>query len=216
MAICEYFDLWIYLIPQSIKLKLTSLRTSSDGNDGLWSSFIIAVGTPPQSVPVLVSTKLSDIWVTSKSQNQDDYFATHSPAHRTVGGGLSSTKLSITWQGTICYEKGQDQKLGKDIAKVEIEDYRSDSTSIDLAGIGNINVDSRTIATVTEGIFNLGLWGINHRSSHLSPPRNGQVSFLEYLKASGCIPSLSYAYSAGAWYRKALVLIIDPLPAKLL
>ena len=206
------FIFGFYLIARSIKIKLTSSRTSSDGNDGLWSSFIIAVGTPPQSVRVLVSTKLSDLWVISKSQSQDDYLDINSPAHRTVGGGLSSPK-STTWQGTIWYEKGQDQNFGKSMAKFEIDDYGSDPTRIGLAGI---NVDSRTIATVRKGDLNLGLWGINHRSSHLSPPRNGQVSFLESLKASGCIPSLSYAYSAGAWYRKALVLIIDPLRAKLL
>lgn len=80
-----------------INAKLTSLLIISDGNDGLWSSFIIAVGTPPQSVRVLVSTKLSDVWVTSESQIQDDHFATHNPAHEKVGGGLFPKKLSAPW-----------------------------------------------------------------------------------------------------------------------
>ena len=191
-------------IAASTKVKLTSLLTSSDGNDGLWSSFIIAVGTPPQSARVLVSTKLSDVWVTSEPQSQDDYLATHNPAYRKVAGGLSNKKLSITWQGIRWYENWQDQIFDKKIAEVSIEDYGSVATRIGLAGIGSINFDSRTIATTTKGTFNLGFLGINNRYSHLTPPRNGQVSFLESLKASGRIPSLSYAYSAGAWYRKAL------------
>ena len=203
-------------VAESINVKLTSLPTSSDGNDGLWSSFGITIGTPPQSIRLLVSTELSGIWVTSKNQSQDDDLATHNPAHRKVDDGLSNTKLSTTWQGTRWYENGQDPIFDNNIPMVKIEDYGSDATRIGLAGIGNINVDSSTIATVTKGKFNLGFLGIKHRYSHLTPSRDGQVSFLEYLKASGHIPSLSYAYSAGAWYRKALVLIIDPLRAKLL
>ena len=205
-----------YPIAQSVKVKLTSLPTSSDGNDGLWSSFIIAAGTPPQDVRVLVSTKLSDIWVISESQSQDDCLATHNPARREVGDGLSNTELSTTWQGTKSYENGQDQLFDNGIPMVKIDDYGSDATKIGLAGIGNINLDSRTIATATRENFNLGLWGIKHRYAHLTPPQHGHVSFLESMKASGCIPSLSYAYSAGAWYRKALVLITDLLRAKLL
>ena len=204
-------------IAASIKVKLTSLLTSSDGNDGLWSSFIIAVGTPPQSARVLVSTKLSDVWVISEtaSQSQDDCLATHSSAYKKVGGGLSNKKLSTTWRGIRWYENWRDRIFDKKIAEVSTEDYGSDTTRIGLAGIGNINFDSRTIATKTKG-FSLGFLGINSRYSHLTPPRDGQISFLESLKASGRIPSLSYAYSAGAWYRKALSLNVHPLRAKLL
>ena len=201
---------------ESIKIKLTSLLIFSDGNDGFWSSFTIAVGTPPQSVRLLVSTKLSDVWVISESQSQDDYLATHNLAHKKVAGGLFKKKLATTWQGTRLYENGQDQISDKNIAKVEIEDYGSDATRIDLADIPNINFDSRTIATVAKGNLDLGFLGINHRNPHLTLPRDGQVSFLESLKASGRIPSLSYGFSAGAWYRKALVLIVHPLRAKIL
>lgn len=178
---------------------------SSHGNDGLWSSFIIAVGTPPQPVLFLASTKLSDVWVTSESQSQDVYLATHNAAYKKFGGGLSNKSRSITWQGITWYANGRDQIFDKDIAKVEIEDYGSDTTRIGLAS-----------TTVTKETFNPRFLGINSRYSHPPPPQDGQVSFLESLKASDRIPSVSYAYSAGAWYRKALVLVVHPLQAKLL
>ena len=75
---------------------------------------------------------------------------------------------------------------------------------IGLVGNGNINSDVPTIATVKKGGSNLGFLGVKDRSSNLWPPRDGQFSFLKSLKAFEHIPSLSYAYSAGAWYRKAL------------
>ena len=148
---------------------------------------------------------MSDIWVNFESQSQDDYLATNDPAYKDVRDGLSNKKLSTAWQGTRWYENRQDQIFDKNIAKVELKDDGSDTTRIGLAG-----------ATLTKRSSNLGFLGINNRYSYLTPPRDGQVSFLESLKASGRIPSLSYAYSAGAWYRKALVLIVHLLRAKLL
>ena len=128
--------------------------------------------------------------------------ATYNPAYEKLGGGLSNKILSTTWQGITWYENGQDQIFDQNIAKVEIKDYGSDATRIGLAG-----------ATVTKENFNLGFLGINNHYSHLTPPQDGQFSFLESLKASGRIPSVSYA---GAWYRKTLVLVVHPLGAKLL
>lgn len=69
---------------------------------------------------------------------------------------------------------------------------------------------------MTKENLNLGLLGINNRYARLTPPPDHRLSFLETLKASGRIPSLSYAYSAGAWYRKALVLTVYLLRAKIL
>ena len=162
--------------------KLTSLLKLSDGNDGSWSSFNITVGTPPQPFRVLVSTKLSDVWVISQSPNRDVYLPNHNTTHGKADGGVSDGV-------------GQYQLIDKIIAEVQIGDDGSDATRIGLVDNGNIN---------SQGDSNLGFLGINDHCSDLGPHPDGQLSFLKSLKASGHIPSLSYAYSAGAWYRKVL------------
>ena len=46
--------------------KRSSTYTSSqyrDGNDGPWSSFLLRVGSPPQSMRVLISTASNQPWV---------------------------------------------------------------------------------------------------------------------------------------------------------
>ncbi len=83
-----------------------------------------------------------------------------------------------------------------------------------LAGSGGVRFDSQTIAAIATKDFYLGHLGVNNHRTNFTSFEDGDVSFLESMKASGNIPSLSYAYSAGAQYRKAFGVTATPLQAK--
>lgn len=201
-------------VDRSVRVKLTSFPFLSDGNDGPWSSFTIQAGSPPQSVRVLVSTSLAETWFISASIDQSRCLATDPPGCVQSRGGLFSTNSSTSWQHKGLYELGLAEVFGNHIGNCEIEDYGSDAIELSLAGSSSVRSDSQTIATIATEDVDLGFLGISNRRNHFTSLSRGQGSFLESMKASGNIPSLSYAYSAGAQYRKALKMIVAPFYAK--
>ena len=95
-----------------------------------------------------------------------------------------------------------------------------------LAGSGGIRFESQTIAAIATKDYYLGHLGLNRdrvnftdyhlgNVSPLTDYNNGEVSFLESMKASRNIPSMSEAYSAGAQYSKAYTIFFSSPEAKL-
>ena len=84
-----------------------------------------------------------------------------------------------------------------------------------LAGSGGIRFQSQTIAALATKDYYLGLLGLNRRPTNFTPFGNGEVSFLESMKTSRNIPSMSGAYSAGAQYSKIHDMVFDSLETNL-
>ena len=188
----------------------------SDGNDGPWSTFSIHVGTPPQPVRVLVSTNDGETWVISANKTEGGCLETDPPGCAQARGGLFSTNSSTTWQDNGLYGLGIEQNLDDYLSIYEAGDFGFDAMGLGLAGSSGVRFDSQTIAALATKDFYLGHLGLTNHRTNFTTFDNGEVSFLVSMKASGNIPSLSYAYSAGAQYRKALTRIISPLQANLL
>lgn len=155
---------------------------------------------------VLVSFNVGETWVISANKTQGGCLATDPPGCAQARGGLFRTDLSTTWQDegeyNLIIEQNLDSYSGSG-------DYGFDVMGLGLADSGGIRLDFQTITAISTKDFYLGNLGVNSQRTNLTSLENGALSFLESMKSTGNIPSLSYAYSAGAQYRKAFTLFLQ-------
>ena len=163
---------------------------------------------------VLVSTNVAETWVISANKTEGGCLATDPPDCPQARGGLFSTNSSSTWQDKGIYQLGIERNLDDYDGNYDNGDYGFDAMGLGLAGSGGVRFDSQTIAAIATKDFYLGHLGVNDHRTNFTTSGDGQVGFLESMKTSGNIPSLSYAYSAGAQYRKALAIKHSSLQAK--
>ncbi|KAF7712189.1 Uncharacterized protein PECH_003971 [Penicillium ucsense] len=173
-----------------------------DGNDGPWSSFFIRVGTPEQTVRVLISTASPEsIVVLSEYGCSRSVFETV-PADCAVSRGtLFSVNQSTSWidQGLFGINQqgvGFEANLGYDVRA----DFGLETLGTGLSGL---KLKNQTVAGIAAPEpFYLGIFGLNPQPVNFTSLGNhSSPSFLTSLKDGGFIPSLSWSYTAGAKYR---------------
>lgn len=120
-------------------------------------------------------------------------------------GGLFDPSHSSSWSGFGNFSLDKEENLGYDAAA---------SYGLDTITLGSSNLTSgptlksQVVAgwetSFYIGMFGLGIQPTNFTASSLMNTSNtfSHPSFLGSLKASKLIPSLSWAYTAGAPYRK--------------
>lgn len=79
--------------------------------------------------------------------------------------------------------------------------YGNDSIVLGSPGSGSPSLSSQVVATITSHDFWLGLFGLNPAPTNFSSKSEPAPSYMSNLKSQGHIPSLSYGYAAGAYYR---------------
>ena len=176
----------------------------SGGNDGPWSTFDIHVGTPPQPVRVLVTFSVGQTQVIG---TQDGCLATDTSTCAQDRGGLFNPNLSSTWQEVGIFALATELNLDGYSGEDDLGDYGFDAMGLGLAGSGGIRFESQTISAIATKDFYLGYLGLNRNPTNFTDFGHPQVSFLESMKASRNIPSLSYAYSAGAQYSRVSAMV---------
>ncbi|MCJ1384348.1 hypothetical protein MMC17_007464 [Xylographa soralifera] len=175
-----------------------SLTTSSDGNDGPWSSFALSVGTPPQTVHVLISTTAPQPWVVVPAGcTQEDPQSCGSSR-----GGLFYSNESTTWDDAGLYALDTELNLGYN----GNGDFGFDTITLGYPGSGVPVVEHQILAGIAAKDFYIATWGIAPRPTNLTELWNSTESLISTLKRSHQIPSLSYGYTAGAKYRLKEVL----------
>lgn len=142
--------------------------------------------------------------------------ASDPPGCAQARGGLFSTNSSTTWQDKGIYGLGIELYLNDYNDNYATGDFGFDAMGLGLAGSSDVRFNSQAIAALATKDFYLGYLGVNDHRTNFTIFEDEDVSFLDSMKASGYIPSLSYAYSAGAKYRKALTMMVSPLQANLL
>ncbi|KAF7510996.1 hypothetical protein GJ744_005542 [Endocarpon pusillum] len=166
-----------------------------DGNDGPWSTFEVQIGTPPQVARVLMSNLDSSLWVpVPEGCNKND--PPDCPEQR---GGLYSYNDSSTWKESGLYALPLQARsfLGySGNSKIGVD-------NIMLGGIGSgaPSIGTSVVTGIVEKDFFLGHLGLNHRALNISNLTDQHRSPLTSLFEDKKIPSLTWSYTAGAYYR---------------
>ncbi|KAF2873635.1 aspartic peptidase domain-containing protein [Massariosphaeria phaeospora] len=166
-----------------------------EGNDGPWSSFAIQVGNRPQDVRVLPSTASTSTWVV-----YDQGCPADAPSNCAESrGGIFNPDKSLTWVPNSIFEIGVKTNLDFEV----FGDFGFDSVTLGWQGSGGPIVEHSIVAGIGDTHFSwLGVLGLNPRPTNFtSLPNSPQLSLIQTLKSQGSIPSVSWAYTAGAQYR---------------
>jgi hypothetical protein len=184
-----------YVVPPSQKF---------DGNDGSWSTFDISVGTPGQDFRVLPSTKagVTQIIVPDGCSGANDppncaqlrgaqvFNSAQSPGFQ--------VSISNSWSTIGQYDVDLEDALNYTAPGL----FGFDKVSLGVAADSKaLSLDRQLVAGVAEPDYFMGLLPLGHADSSFSSLGESIDSFLHQLRNATKIPSLSYAYTAGAKYQ---------------
>lgn len=172
-----------------------------DGNDGPWATFNIHLGTPAQTARVLVSTALGQSWVISANKTQGGCIGTDPSTCPQTRGGLVNINASSTWRDVGIYGLGLEQNIQDYLDEYDSGDFGFDTLGLGAAGDTSDDLDGQVVAALATKDYDVGILGITDHPTNFSAFDDPHPSFLSSLKAKSKIPSLSFAYSAGAQYR---------------
>ncbi|KAJ8059120.1 hypothetical protein OCU04_012097 [Sclerotinia nivalis] len=169
-----------------------------NGIDGNWSSFWLTVGTPYQPVQIFISTASNQPWVISPDG------CTPSDPGICLGsrGLIYNSNGSTTWVPNTINPGGEFAlEVKSSLGLAGNGYYGSDTIMLGSPGSGSPSLSSQVLATITTHDFWLGLFGLNPAPTNFSGKTEPVPSYMSNLKSQGHIPSLSYGYTAGAYYR---------------
>lgn len=169
------------------------------GADGQWSSFTLRTGTPGQKSHVLPSTAGTATWVIYDVGCTPGPYVV--PSCALDRGGIFHSNASKTWISQGSYSYNIELNLGP---KFDLGGpYGLDTVSLaEGNATGGPSLDGQTVAEVGSNVYYTGMFGLNNQPNNLSTFDNPHPSYLTSLKTKNLIPSLSWAYTAGASYRK--------------
>ena len=170
----------------------------SIGVDGSWSTFPIGVGTPPQTVQLLVSTSQPASWAVSPrgcggSDDTDN-------CTQARGGAFDPSKSS-TWFRKDIYQLNAAINLGYG-GDQQNGTYGFDKFAFTSPGGQQVSIDHQVVANIATDKFYLGTIGLAPQVVNFSNSGDNSPSLITSLKDQNLIPSLSYGYTAGAYYRE--------------
>ncbi|KAL6704358.1 hypothetical protein ACN47E_008314 [Coniothyrium glycines] len=174
-----------------------------DGNDGRWSSFVVRAGTPEQSFRIFPSTVTSEVFLPMAGACKDgapDNCSFNRGAEYYNGrpnGGFQST-TSSTWHEIGIFGTSLREELGYNASAL----YGLDNLGLMIANSGGPTLPSQVLGAVVNPRLWVGRLGMDVKPSNFSGFENPQRSLIPTLKDEGIIPSLSYGYTAGAYYKK--------------
>ncbi|KAI9783654.1 MAG: hypothetical protein M1839_003502 [Geoglossum umbratile] len=175
-------------------------RRTSEGNDGLWSSFGIQVGSPPQSVRLLPSTSGSSTWVVLP----EGCISSDPPTCPEDRGFLYRRNNSATWslQGLFQLPLYTQSLLGYSGNAY----FGFDNITLGWPGSGGPTLrDPQVIAGIATKGFYVGQLGLSARPVNFTDFNNPKMSLLGSLRAEDQIKGTSWGYTAGAAYKPTKV-----------
>lgn len=157
------------------------------------------MGNPASDYRVLLSTVIPEVWVIDEVRACDE----NSPANcSATRGGTFLPSASTTWSDQGGWSLGEEIALG--VSPGDGGDYGFDTVGLNVAGAAALILDHQVVVAsiAPASDFYLGYLGVAPRTPSFNT--STQTSLLQSLKNQNHIPSLSYGYSAGAYYREWL------------
>ncbi|EPE26427.1 Acid protease [Glarea lozoyensis ATCC 20868] len=180
-----------------------------DGDDGEWSTIIIRVGNPEQSVRVFVSTNSPITGVVEPGGCEIEAIPRGVPDDCANSRGRtfnSNSSLSWFWQGQSTLNGGNGVGFEANLGYDFYLDYGQDTIALGFQdGPDSVRLTNQTVAAYTRprplyvGFFGIGTERVIYGNfGNYSGP-----SFFKQLAIDRKIPSLSWSYTAGARYQLA-------------
>jgi hypothetical protein len=142
----------------------------------------------------LISTAGTETWVVLPQGCTTD-----APSNcADLRGEVFNINGSSTWSFNNYYNLALESNLGY----TGNGEFGFDTVALSWQGSGGPVLEHQIVAGIETSDFWLGTFGITPRPTNFSNFDNPQPSFLQTLKNKSMIPSLSWAYTAGAPYRK--------------
>ncbi|KAI9819731.1 MAG: hypothetical protein M1832_003965 [Thelocarpon impressellum] len=164
-----------------------------DGNDGPWSSFTVRVGSPEKRSRVMVSTAGHATWVVLP----DGCAAADGASCPDERGGIFRPEGSTTWADKSLYNLALEENLNY----TGNGRYGFDRVGLSLENSSGPSLDSQVVAGIVARQFWLGIFGLGTQRTNFTTFDDSHPSYMTSLKAQNKLPSLSWAYTAGAPYR---------------
>lgn len=173
------------------------------GNDGQWSTFAVRVGRPPQDVEIYPSTAGSLTWLIESSSGCPDGTpvppGAGTPKCFDSRGRLYNSNQSATFIPNSIYTLGVEGNLGMDSAG----DFGYDDVTIGTAGSTGPTAQHQVVSSIADPRYWLGSVGLNPQPSNFTNFVSPQPSLMQTLRQNNQIPSISYGYTAGAYYSES-------------
>lgn len=151
---------------------------------------------------MLPSTAGSATWVVAPAGCPPQVISNDSPLPTCSEsrGGLFNATQSTSWTELGSYSLGLGANFGYDILNAT---YGLDTVSLGFGGdLGGPTLESQVVAALEPEFYYLGVFGLNPKATNLTDFENPRASYLTTLKQRDMIPTLSWAYTAGAHYSK--------------
>lgn len=179
-----------------------------DGNDGSWSTFKISVGKPGQDFRVLPSTKSGITYVIPPEGCNQPTDPTNCANLRgaDVFGSAQNTGFQVDqstdWSAIGQYGVDLEDALNMTADGLFGYDQVALGSAADASANSNIpSLDRQVVAAVADMDYYMGVLPLGQADSSFSSLSEPQKSLMWNLRNTSRIPSLSYAYTAGAKYR---------------
>lgn len=170
-----------------------------EGIDGAWNTFTVQVGTPAQTVRLLISTASQQTWVVAP-RGCEDVTISDCADNR---GGIFYSNESSTWDPEGRFSLWIESNLGYE----GDADYGFDAVTLGGQGDGGPTLRNTTVGGLGAEDFWYGHFGLHPKPTNFTSYLDPAPSYMSLLREANLIPSISFGYTAGAQYRVYL-----PLP----
>ncbi|KAL1625702.1 hypothetical protein SLS54_003174 [Diplodia seriata] len=175
------------------------------GNDGLWSTFIMRIGSPAQNFHILPSTNGDNVVIPLI-----DGCAGDGGISATLCGSLRgampfnnrestgfAVNSSTSWRNIGIFSLPLGQQWGIE----GVAQYGYDTVGLAVQNSGGPTLEEQVVAGIAMKEFFLGVFPLGTKPTNFSTFENPQPSYLVSLKGHDVIPGLGFGYTAGAHYQ---------------
>ncbi|KAK0125475.1 hypothetical protein ONS96_009313 [Cadophora gregata f. sp. sojae] len=169
-----------------------------EGVDGTWSTFTIRVGTPVSIYRVLPASSWQETWVV--------YGAAAQVCNVSVGvkanceedrGGFFDGAKSSTWKQGDQYQLQLEEMLGYE----GVGQYGFDTVGLGFRSDTGPTLPNQIVSEIVSDDWWFGMLGLGFQPTNFTGYETPQASFADTLYTNGTISSMSWSYTAGAFYR---------------